>query len=156
MDAHGYSRYSMRGYGIVSRTCSSPQIQVDHALDAHAEAAVRHRAVAAQVEVPLERLLRQLVLLDALQQQVEIVEALAAADDLAVAFGREHVDAQRLVGLLRVGLHVERLHRGRVVRDADRAVELLRQHGLVGAAEVGAVLERLALVDAGASPPRRR
>ena len=48
-------------------------------------------AVAAQVEVPLEGLLRQLVLLDALQQQVVVVEALAAADDLAVALGREHV-----------------------------------------------------------------
>ena len=42
-------------------------------------------AVAAQVEVPLEGLLRQVVLLDALQQQVVVAEALAAADDLAVA-----------------------------------------------------------------------
>ena len=25
--AYGYSRYSIRGYGIVSRTCSRPQIQ---------------------------------------------------------------------------------------------------------------------------------
>jgi hypothetical protein len=38
------------------------------------------------------------VLLDALQQQVEIGEALAAADDLAVAFRREHVDAERELG----------------------------------------------------------
>ena len=81
----------------------------DDALDAHAEAAVRHRAVPAEIEVPLERLPRQLVLLDALHQQVVVVEPLAAADDLAVAFRREHVDAQRLVGLLRIGLHVERL-----------------------------------------------
>ena len=44
----------------------------DDALDAHAEPAVRHAAVAAQVEVPLEGLLRQLVLLDPLQQQVEV------------------------------------------------------------------------------------
>ena len=61
------------------------------------------RAVAAQVEVPLERLLRQLVLLDALQQQVEVVHALAAADDLAVALGRQHVDAQRELGSLGSG-----------------------------------------------------
>ena len=66
----------------------------DDALDAHAEAAVRHRAVAAQIEIPLERFLRQVVLLDPLQQQIEIGEALAAADDLAVAFGRQHVDAR--------------------------------------------------------------
>ena len=48
----------------------------DHALDAHAEAAMRHGAEAAQVEVPLEGFLRQLVFLDAVQQQVELVEAL--------------------------------------------------------------------------------
>ena len=42
----------------------------DHPLDAHAEAAVRHGAEAAEVEIPLEGLLRQVVLLDALQQQV--------------------------------------------------------------------------------------
>src|SRR5207244_4056747 len=37
----------------------------DDALDAHAETAVRNGAVPAEVEVPLERLLRQVVLLDA-------------------------------------------------------------------------------------------
>ena len=99
----------------------------DDALDAHAEAAVRHGAVAAQVEVPLERLLRQVVLLDPLQQQIVVVEALAAADDLAVAFGREHVDAERDVGPLGIGLHVERLDRGRIAVHQHRPVELLRR-----------------------------
>ena len=119
----------------------------DAALDAHAESAVRHGAEAAQVEIPLERFLRQVVFLDALQQQIEIVEALAAADDLAVAFRREHVDAQRLVRLVRIRLHVERLDRGGVVRHAHRAIELFRQHGLVGAAEIAADLEGQALVE---------
>ena len=40
----------------------------DRPLDAHAEAAVRHAAVAPQVEVPFERVLRQVVLLDTLWQ----------------------------------------------------------------------------------------
>ena len=40
----------------------------DGALDAHAEALVRHAAVAAQGEVPLEGLLGQLVVLDAAVQ----------------------------------------------------------------------------------------
>ena len=44
----------------------------DDAFDAHTESAVRHRAVTAQIEVPLERFLRQIVLLDALQQQIQI------------------------------------------------------------------------------------
>ena len=109
--AHGYIRYSMRGYGMASRRCSSPQIHDTHALDAHAEAAVRDGAEAAQVEVPLERLLRQAVLLDPLQQQVVVGDALAAADDLAVALRREHVDAERDLRTLRIRLHVERLHR---------------------------------------------
>src|SRR6185503_12164594 len=67
------------------------------ALDAHAEAAMRHGAVAAQIEIPLEGLLRQVVFLDPLQQQIEIRQTLAAADDFAVSLGREHVDAERQV-----------------------------------------------------------
>src|SRR5512133_2771645 len=47
----------------------------DRALDAHAEPRVRERAVLADVEVPLERFDRQLVLLDALEQQVVVVDA---------------------------------------------------------------------------------
>src|SRR6185436_6884409 len=70
------------------------------ALDAHAEAAMRHGAVAPQIQVPLERFLRQVVLLDALQQQVEIGEPFAAADDLAVPLRREDVDAEREIGPL--------------------------------------------------------
>src|SRR6185437_14948537 len=55
-----------------------------HPLDSHAEAAVRHAAEAAQIEVPLDRFGRELVLLDALHQQAQVVDALAAADDLAI------------------------------------------------------------------------
>src|SRR5215510_304863 len=50
------------------------------ALDAHAETAVRHGPVAPQVDVPLERFPGQIVVLDPLQEQIEIVEPLAAAD----------------------------------------------------------------------------
>src|SRR5215212_11139809 len=63
----------------------------DAALDAHAEARVRDAAVAAQVEVPLERLARQAVLFELFFQKFERGRALAAADDFAVALGREHV-----------------------------------------------------------------
>ena len=44
----------------------SPANPCDHPLDTHAEAGVRHRSVAAQIEVPIERLERQFVLDDAL------------------------------------------------------------------------------------------
>src|SRR5262245_31096642 len=64
------------------------------ALDPHAEAGVRHAAVAAHVEIPLEGFHGKLVLPDALQEEIVVVDALAAADDLAVALGGEDVDAQ--------------------------------------------------------------
>ncbi len=83
---------------MVSRTCSSPQI---HVTSVRSPCRSRHaaRAEAAEVEIPLERFHRQVVLLDPLHQQIVIVQALAAADDLAVAFGRENVDAERAIGL---------------------------------------------------------
>ena len=62
-----------------------PRHPSDEPFDAHAEAAVRERAVLADVEVPLEGLDRQPVLLDSLQQQIMVVDALPAADDLAIA-----------------------------------------------------------------------
>src|SRR5882672_11971299 len=64
----------------------------DETFDPHPEAAVRHRAVLADVEVPLKRLDRQAVLLDARQQQVVVVDALAAPDDLSVPLGGQDVD----------------------------------------------------------------
>ena len=64
----------------------------DDPLDAHTEAAMWHAAESAQVEIPLVGFARQLVLVDAGEQQLVVVDALAAADDLAVSLGRENVD----------------------------------------------------------------
>src|SRR5207247_5450685 len=61
-----------------------PADPADDTLDAHAETAVRHRAVFAEIEVPLERLARQLVLVDPLQQQIVVVQSLTPAADFAV------------------------------------------------------------------------
>src|SRR5687767_11628405 len=58
----------------------------DDALDSHSEPSVGDAAEAPEVEVPLERLLREIVLLDAFDEQVVIVQAFAAADDLAIPF----------------------------------------------------------------------
>ena len=57
------------------------------------------------------------MVLDAGFEEVVIVDALRAADDFAVAFGREHVDAEGLGGVVRVGLHVEGLDVGGVAVD---------------------------------------
>src|SRR5690349_7622242 len=57
----------------------------DDAFDPHAEAGVRDAAEPPEIEVPLERFLRKLVLLDPLKQQVVVFETLPAADDFAVA-----------------------------------------------------------------------
>src|SRR5207245_5329744 len=63
---------------------------------------------------------RELVIANALQQQVVIANALRSADDLAVALGRQHVNAERQLRTLRIRLHVKRLHLRRVTMDHDR------------------------------------
>src|SRR6185312_16197146 len=92
------------------------------AFNAHAEAAVRYSAVLAQIDVPVEGFAREAVFVNAPQQQVGIVNALAAADDFAVAFGRQDVDAHRYFGPVRIGLHVERFDGGREAIDHDGTV----------------------------------
>ena len=72
----------------------------------------------------------------------QVVDAHAAADDLAVSFRCDHVHAQRARGVVRVGLHVERFHVGGIVRDHHRTVASLGEDRLVGRAEVVARLER--------------
>ena len=69
------------------------------------------------------------------------MDALAAADDFAVAFGGEHVDAEGEFGTFGVGLEVEGFDLGGIFFDEDGAVELFSQEGLVGAAEVAAPLD---------------
>src|ERR1035438_8036461 len=118
----------------------------DEALETHAEARVRKRPVLPHVEVPLERLERQVVLADAREQQVVVVDALRPADDLAVAFGREHVEAEGDVRVHRVGLHVEGLDRSRVPRDHDRRIEALGERRLLVAAQVIPELHRKRLL----------
>src|SRR5262249_16667171 len=93
----------------------------DGALEAQAEARVRHAAVAAQVAVPAHRLLVDADLVHAGVEHLEALFALAAADDLADA-GREHVhrgDGPAVV----VDAHIERLDVLRVVH---------HDHGLLG------------------------
>ena len=68
------------------------------AFQAQSEARVRHAAVAAQVQIPAECLFGQIVFAQPLQQQIVVGDALAAADDFAVAFGGEHVESQRQLG----------------------------------------------------------
>ena len=70
-----------------------PANPLDEPLHAHAEAGVRNRALLAQIEIPVESLFRQMVFLDALPEQVVIGHSLAAADNLAITLGREHVHA---------------------------------------------------------------
>ena len=70
-------------------------------LDAESEAGMRHRSVPAQVEIPVERRLREIVFFDAREQRVEVVFTLAPADDLAVPFRRKHVHRQGDLRVLR-------------------------------------------------------
>src|ERR1700761_8420148 len=94
------------------------------ALDTHAEAAVRDAAVLAQVEVPLEGSEGKVVVFDALLQKIIAVDTLRAADDLAVTFRREHVNAESLRRVRGIGLHVEGLDGRGVAVDHHWAIEL--------------------------------
>ena len=93
------------------------------ALQAHAEAGVRHAAVLAQIQVPLEGVFRQFVLVDALQQFGVVAHALRSADDFAVALRGQHVHAQGLRQVVGVGLHVKGLHRRRITMNHHGAVK---------------------------------
>src|SRR5205809_7936587 len=66
----------------------------DGAFEAQSKTRVRNAAVAPQVEVPLESFFGQVVLVETFEQQVVIVDALAATDDFAVALGSNHVEGE--------------------------------------------------------------
>jgi len=97
---------------------------------------MRHAAVAAQIEIPLERFFREVMFVHALHQQVVIVNALTAADDFAVAFGRKHVKSERELGPLRVGLHVKGFEGSGIAMNEHRAVKRTGNDGFLVAAEI--------------------
>src|SRR5580704_6496877 len=114
----------------------SPANPCDGALEAQAETGMRHASVAAQIEIPLKRFLGQIVLAEALEERFVTGEALAATNDFAVAFGCDHVEAERKFGALGVGGHVKSLHRGGIAVDHDGLVKFLRDDGFFVAAEI--------------------
>src|SRR5580704_9647796 len=81
-------------------------------LDAHAEARVRNAAVFAEVKIPLESFFGQIVLVNTLQEQIVRGHALRTADDFAVTFGRQHVNAKSKLRTLGIRFHVKRLYAG--------------------------------------------
>ncbi len=74
------------------------------------------------------------------------MDALAAADDFAVAFGGEHIEGEGQIGTLGVGLHVESFDGRRVVVDHDRAVVGAGDDGFFVAAEVVAEFGGIAVL----------
>src|SRR5579884_830693 len=56
------------------------------ALNPHSETGVRYRTIPPQIQIPLESIHRQVVLFNALLQQVKRCDALRSANDLAIAF----------------------------------------------------------------------
>ena len=108
----------------------------DGALEAEAETRMRNTSVTAQVEEPLVSFHRQIFVLDALDEFVEVVFALCAADDFAAALGSEHVKSQDDVFVFGIALHVKRLDRRGEAVHHDGAVELVRDDGFLVAADV--------------------
>ena len=94
---------------MVSRTCSRPQIQATQRSMPMPKPPWGTVPYLRRSMYQSKASLRKLVLVDAAQQQFGIVDALAAADDFAVAFGREDVDAQGDFGPVGIGLPCRKL-----------------------------------------------
>ncbi len=84
------------------------------------------------------------MLVDPPLEQLEVVDALRAADELPVALGEDEVGGQHPGGVARDRLHVERLGLGGPALDEHRLLAALAEHRLVRGAEVVAPLELLA------------
>src|SRR4051812_39453055 len=81
------------------------------------------------------------MLLNAFSQRVIVTHALRASDDLAVSFRRQHVYTQRMLGISRVRLHVERLDGCGIPMDHHWLFELRRDVSLIRRAEIATPLE---------------
>src|SRR5947208_2683832 len=66
----------------------------NRALDSESKATVGDRAVASEVEIPIVIVAGQVVLVEALFEQGKVVDPLASADDLPIAFRREQIVAE--------------------------------------------------------------
>src|SRR5258708_25627701 len=88
------------------------------------------------MDVRLKGFLGQVVFAQSLEKQIVIVNALAAADDFAVAFRGDHVESEGELGTLGVRLHVKSLHRRRVMMNEDGTIEFPGDDGFFVSAEV--------------------
>ena len=149
-------RSIIRAKGMVSRTWWRPQIQATVRSTPRPKPACGTEPYWRRSRYQSKASSGSLCSLDALLEHVEVVLALAAADDLAVALGREHVHAQRHLRVVRIVLEVEGLHVGRVAVDDDRPVELVGEDRLLVAAEVVAPLGSGGRPSAAARWPRCR
>src|SRR3979490_152181 len=70
----------------------------DRAFQAQSEAGVRNAAVTPEVQIPGERLFREVTFAQPFHEQIVVGNAFAAADDLAVDFGRQHVKSESPLG----------------------------------------------------------
>src|SRR6185437_6840747 len=95
----------------------------DESLDTHAKAGMWHGTKAAQVEIPVEGLARELVFVETFFEKRQIVNPLAAANDFAITFGSDDIDAESDFGAVRIGLKVKCFNFGGVTIDDDGAIE---------------------------------
>ena len=81
----------------------------DESFDAHPEAAMRHSTESSQIQIPFEGFARKIVFSQPFFEERQVVDALAAANNLTVSFGSNDVEPQSDLRPLLVGLEVERL-----------------------------------------------
>src|SRR6266540_2701557 len=108
----------------------------DGALESEAKPSVRHGAVAAEVQIPFERLAWETVGGNPLLEGLQVVLALPASDDLTHSFGGQDVHAERQTLIRRIPLHVKGLHGAWIAMDQDRPVEAGGDGRLVSRSEI--------------------
>src|SRR5687768_2612148 len=107
--------------------------------DSHSKSAVWNAAVTAHIEIPFKGFPGQIMLLQTLKQQIVIMNALAPADDLAVTFGREHIDAQCKLLVLWIRLHVESFCGCRIAMHHHWTIVIFGEHCLIRSTEIASV-----------------
>jgi hypothetical protein len=103
------------------------------------------RSIAPEIKVPTVGFLREIMLAHPRRQEIQVVNSLTAADDLAVALRRQQVRAFYYLGPIRIRLHIEGLYLCWITGYKYRLVVFRRNRSLVGRPEIVSPLEFLTL-----------
>src|SRR3972149_6608068 len=110
-------------------------------LHTHSETGMGHRPITTKVNVPLVIVWFQIVFVDPLEQQFEVVDALATSRDLSISFRCQQICGESYFGILRIRHVVECFECLREMADKEWFVEALGEYLLFFVTYVSSPLE---------------